>query len=54
MAVRRNRSWAARAACLLLPFTAAGDETRVESRLSELLGSDAEAGFDMAVVSACA
>ena len=37
------------AAFSLLPLTAAGEQSGVESRLSELLGSDADAGFEKAL-----
>ena len=36
-------------AASLLPIAVAGDETGVESRLSELLGSDDAAGFEKAI-----
>jgi len=49
MAARRNSPRVLLATLSLLPFTVAGDETGVQSRLSELLGSDAEAGFEKAV-----
>ena len=49
MAARRTLSRFLLSASLLLPIAAAGDETGVESRLSELLGSDDAAGFEKAI-----
>ena len=49
MRARRTRSWSLLAAISLLPIAATGEETGVESRLSELLGSDADAGFEKAI-----
>ena len=49
MTVRRTASWIILAASSLLSCMAAGEETGVESRLSELLGSDDDAGFEKAL-----
>jgi predicted secreted hydrolase len=49
MAIRRALSRFLLSASLLLPVTAAGAETGVESRLSELLGSNDAAGFEKAI-----
>ena len=49
MAIHRNGPGVLQAVLLLLPFAAAGDEAGVQPRLSELLGSGAETGFEKAV-----
>ncbi|HSO07803.1 MAG TPA: carotenoid 1,2-hydratase, partial [Pelomicrobium sp.] len=49
MAARLTASWIVPAALSLLPLTAAGDDSGVQSRLSELLGSDDDAGFETAL-----
>ncbi len=49
MPARLTGSWIIPAALSLLPMTAAGDGGDVPSRLSELLGSDDDAGFEKAL-----
>ena len=49
MRARHSDSWILLSAFSLLPFTAAAEETGVESRLSELLGGDDAAGFEKAL-----